>query len=87
MSNPIPAAESQAPRRSKFLPVVIGGFALAGALVATAVARPGNSGVPEKATVGLPAPDFELDSTDGTKFKLSAQRGHEVLLVFFRTHT
>jgi peroxiredoxin len=34
-------------------------------------------------TVGAPAPDFTLPSTNGTDVTLSALRGHNVLLAFF----
>jgi len=34
-------------------------------------------------TVGLPAPDFTLDSTSGSPLTLSSLRGHNVLLAFF----
>lgn len=33
--------------------------------------------------VGAKAPDFELDSHLGTKWKLSEQRGHNVVAVFY----
>lgn len=33
--------------------------------------------------VGDPAPDFELESTNGDKVKLSALRGKTVLLTFY----
>lgn len=35
--------------------------------------------------VGDQAPDFELTTTDGTKFKLSDQRGKVVVILFFAT--
>ncbi len=36
-----------------------------------------------QATVGQPAPDFELDSNTGERVKLSALRGEKVAVVFF----
>lgn len=33
--------------------------------------------------IGDAAPDFELEADDGSRFKLSAQRGKRVLLVFY----
>ena len=33
--------------------------------------------------VGSMAPDFELPTADGTSFRLSAQRGHPVVLYFY----
>jgi cytochrome c biogenesis protein CcmG/thiol:disulfide interchange protein DsbE len=35
------------------------------------------------AKVGTPAPDFALKSTNGATVRLSAQRGHPVVVVFF----
>jgi peroxiredoxin Q/BCP len=35
----------------------------------------------KKPAVGAPAPDFELDGTDG-RFKLSEHRGERVILCF-----
>lgn len=34
-------------------------------------------------SVGSMAPDFELPTADGTRFRLSAQRGHPVVLYFY----
>lgn len=34
-------------------------------------------------TVGALAPDFELPTADGSNFRLSAQRGHPVVLYFY----
>lgn len=34
-------------------------------------------------SVGRPAPDFDLATTDGARYRLSAQRGHPVVLEFF----
>ena len=44
-------------------------------------------GVPgmESALVGKPAPDFELETLDGGRFRLSAQRGKIVVLDFWAT--
>jgi hypothetical protein len=36
----------------------------------------------KKPAVGEPAPDFELDGTDG-RFKLSEHRGERVILCFY----
>ncbi len=36
-----------------------------------------------KVDVGDAAPDFELPGTEGRTFKLSAQRGHNVVLAFY----
>jgi len=36
------------------------------------------------AAEGKPAPDFTLKDQDGGEFKLSDQRGHWVLLFFYR---
>jgi cytochrome oxidase Cu insertion factor (SCO1/SenC/PrrC family) len=33
---------------------------------------------------GKPAPDFSLNDQDGTKFTLSQEHGHWVLLFFYR---
>jgi peroxiredoxin len=51
----------------------------------TADGTPG--GVPgiESALVGKPAPDFELDTLDGRRFRLSEQRGKIVVLDFWAT--
>lgn len=38
---------------------------------------------PAAASVGKPAPDFVLPSTDGTDWRLSAQRGAPVVLYFY----
>jgi thioredoxin-dependent peroxiredoxin len=38
--------------------------------------------MPKKPQVGEPAPDFELDGTDG-RFKLSEHRGERVVLLFY----
>jgi thioredoxin-dependent peroxiredoxin len=38
--------------------------------------------MPKKPAVGEPAPDFELDGTDG-RFKLSEHRGERVILCFY----
>lgn len=35
---------------------------------------------------GQPAPDFVLKDQHGKRFRLSAQRGKRVLLMFFRGH-
>jgi peroxiredoxin len=39
--------------------------------------------VGEPIAVGLPAPDFEIDLSDGTRFSLSGSRGRPVVLAFF----
>ncbi len=40
---------------------------------------------PQIASVeGKPAPDFTLNDQDGNPFRLSAQRGSRVLLIFYR---
>jgi peroxiredoxin len=33
---------------------------------------------------GTPAPDFTLPGTDGHSFHLAEQRGHWVVVIFFR---
>ena len=35
--------------------------------------------------LGTPAPDFDLEDLDGTPRRLSDQRGHPVVLVYFAT--
>lgn len=51
--------------------------------------RPDNNGAPQyesrttgEAEVGEPAPDFELDASNGKPLRLSDRRGHWVLLAF-----
>ena len=41
------------------------------------------SGKPDKATVGAVAPDFILRDTGGAKWRLSAQQGRVVVLLFY----
>jgi cytochrome oxidase Cu insertion factor (SCO1/SenC/PrrC family) len=54
-----------------------------GALVAIAQTRPYPK--PQVASAeGKQAPDFTLKDQDGKEFKLSDQRGHQVLLFFYR---
>ena len=48
--------------------------------------RPGPAGPDgSRVRVGQVAPDFEVTTTDGRKFRLSAQRGKVVLINFFAT--
>jgi cytochrome oxidase Cu insertion factor (SCO1/SenC/PrrC family) len=73
--------------RRKILPLAIGGLAVVGVGLTWWVAAPASqvrSGPPQ---VGQPAPDFTLERSDGKPWRLADQRGKEVLLVFFRTHT
>lgn len=44
--------------------------------------QPGESGR-DSSLVGLPAPDFELDLIDGSKFRLSREKGRTVVLDFW----
>lgn len=39
------------------------------------------------AFVGKKAPDFTLPQVGGSAVRLSAQRGKEIVLIFYRTHT
>ncbi len=44
---------------------------------------PGAVSTPGRAPPGSPAPDFELDTFDGGRFRLSEQRGRAVLINFW----
>lgn len=57
---------------------------LAAGWAVPACAQTGSQPAAPTATAGQPAPDFLLYDQDGKPFRLSAQHGEKVLIVFYK---